>query len=76
MAEAVTLSERMVRLETQLDWISKWQEELKALVVQSNKDNDMKYASKTTESIVYAEVWIILTAFVLALVALIFKKKQ
>ncbi len=76
MAEVISLSERMVKLETQLDNINTNLTELKTIVVQNNSDAEDKYASKQVENIVYWMVGIILLAFIGSLVTIAFKKKQ
>lgn len=83
MAENITLSERMVRVETQLDSIAQSQNEIKESVKDIKTSiqtmtiqNDSKYADKRTENTVDAAVWIIVSAVILAILALVFKKKQ
>lgn len=83
MAENITLSERMVRVETQLDNIAKWQEDIKESIktietsIQTMTiQNDLRYADKRTENTVDAAVWIIVSAVILAILALVFKKKS
>jgi hypothetical protein len=53
MAEAVTLSDRLIRTEIKIDNLDIGISELKALVVHTNEENDLKYASKITENIVF-----------------------
>lgn len=83
MAENITLSERMVRVETQLDSIAQSQNEIKESVKEIKTSiqtmtiqNDSKYADKRTENTVDAAVWIIVSAVILAILAIVFKKKQ
>lgn len=53
MAEIITINERMIRVETQLENINSNIVELKALVVSNNLQAETKYASKQVENIVY-----------------------
>lgn len=83
MSENITLSERMVRVETQLDSIAQSQDEIKDSVKEIKSSiqtmtiqNDLRYADKRTENTVDAAIWIIVSAVILAILALVFKKKQ
>lgn len=80
--ENITLSERMVRVETQLDSIAQWQDEIKESIkeiktsIQSmTVQNDIKYAWKRTETIVDSGIWIIVTFVILGILALLVKNK-
>lgn len=53
MAETLTLSDRLIRTEIKIDNIDASISEIKGLVIQNAKDNEVKYASKATENIVY-----------------------
>lgn len=83
MAENITLYERMASVETQLKTIAQWQDEIKDSVKEIKSSiqtmtiqNDLRYADKRTENTVDAAVWIIVSAVILAILALVFKKKS
>lgn len=83
MAENITLYERMTKVETQLDNLVQWQDDLKLEFRSMNSSiqamiiaNDTKYASKRTETIVDNGMWIIVTFVILWVLALLVKKKQ
>ena len=83
MSENINLSERMVRVETQLDSIVQWQEEIKESIkiIQSSIQtmtiqNDMRYAFKRTESTVDWAMWIVVSTVILAILAFLLKKKS
>ena len=83
MSENINLSERMVRVETQLDSIVQWQEEIKESIkiIQSSIQtmtiqNDMRYAFKRTENAVDWAMWIVVSTVILAILAFLLKKKS
>lgn len=83
MAENITLSERMVRVETQLDSIAQGQSEIKESIKDIKSSiqtmsiqNDEKYAGKRTETIVDSTIWIVVSFVILWVLALVVKKKQ
>lgn len=83
MSENINLSERMVRVETQLDSIVQWQEEIKESIkiIQSSIQtmtiqNDMRYAFKRTENTVDWAMWIVVSTVILAILAFLLKKKS
>lgn len=77
MAETLTLSDRLIRTEIKIDNIDASISEIKGLVIQNAKDNEVKYASKATENIVYWMVGVILfTVLVSLLATVIFNKSK
>lgn len=72
-----TISDRLIRTEIKIDNLDVGISEVKAIVIQNNKDNETKYASKITENIVYGMVGIILfTVFASLLATVIFNKNK
>lgn len=83
MAENITLSERMVRVETQLDNLVEGQNDLKLEFRAMNQSiqamivaNDTKYASKRTETIVDNTIWIVVTFVILWILTFWVKKTK
>lgn len=81
--DSITLPERMIRLETQIEWIksdintvNSSVVELKTLIIQNSKDSDDRYASKMTENIVFWMVGIILITFMTAVVTYFIRKSN
>lgn len=83
MAEIISLSEKMVKVETQLDYMNDNLIDIKESVKVLNNtiqsmtiQNDSKYAAKRTETTVDAAIWIVVVAVIMAILALVFKRKQ
>lgn len=82
MADSITLYERMTKVETKLDNLTQWQDEIKdsikeikTSIVSMSAQNDDKYAGKRTETIVDSTIWIVVTFVILWVLALLVKKK-
>lgn len=74
----IETGERLAQIETTLEYIKKEQDlnkgdhaEIKKMIKDFTESADKKYASKTTESLVYGLVTLILLAFVGAIIKII-----
>jgi hypothetical protein len=76
MADVVSLSDRLIRTEIKIDNLDTGISELKTLVIQTNEQNEEKYASKATENIVYGMVGVILFTVLVSLLATVILNKK